>query len=143
MLPLPTPHPPTHSPAGPQVVTLEALLQQSNTPEKDKRASDPGAAGGKGAQGLTYVMASGGRLWSTALRLESQRAEGAAERTIRWGALGFAAGQGRGLLPGGQQAAATGRGSQIGQEACICRISSCWQAWLAAVVHSADAVPAL
>ncbi|KAL4432170.1 hypothetical protein ABPG77_005932 [Micractinium sp. CCAP 211/92] len=65
-----------------QVVTLEALLQQSNTPEKDKRASDPGAAGGKGAQGLTYVMASGGRLWSTALRLESQRAEGAAERTI-------------------------------------------------------------
>lgn len=68
-----------------QVVTLEALLQQSNTPDKDRRASEPGAAGGKGAQGLTYVMASGGRLWSTALRLESQRAEGASERTIRCG----------------------------------------------------------
>jgi hypothetical protein len=62
-----------------QVVTLEALLQQNNTP--DKRVSD---AGGKGAQGLTYVTASGGKLWSTALRMESQRAEGAAERTVRW-----------------------------------------------------------
>ena len=67
------------------MVTLEALLQQNNTPEKERRATDPGGAGGKGAQGLTYVMASGGRLWSTALRLESQRAEGAAERTVRCG----------------------------------------------------------
>lgn len=69
-----------------QVVTLEALLQQNNSPDKEARATDVGGAvGGKGAQGLTYVMASGGKLWSTALRMESQRAEGVAERTIRWG----------------------------------------------------------
>ena len=70
-----------------QVVTLEALLQQNND-APDKRGgggeAQGGASGGKGAQGLTYVMASGGRLWSTALRMESQRAEGAAERTVRW-----------------------------------------------------------
>ena len=35
-------------------------------------------------QGLTYVMATGGKLWSTALRMESQRTEGAAERSVRW-----------------------------------------------------------
>ena len=61
------------------MVTLEALLQQGG-------GEGGGAeAGGKGAQGLTYVMASSGKLWSTALRMDSRKAEGAAERTVRCG----------------------------------------------------------
>jgi hypothetical protein len=73
-----------------QVVTLEALLQQStgDAAGGDKAgaaaaADGGGGGGGKGALGLTYVMASGGKLWSTALRMESKRAEGGAERTVR------------------------------------------------------------
>ncbi|KAL4855688.1 hypothetical protein ACK3TF_003771 [Chlorella vulgaris] len=72
-----------------QVVTLEALLQQStgDAAGGDKAgaaaaADGGGGGGGKGALGLTYVMASGGKLWSTALRMESKRAEGGAERTV-------------------------------------------------------------
>jgi hypothetical protein len=69
-----------------QVVTLEALLQQGGGGGEGAPGggAKPGGDGGaKGAQGLTYVMASGGRLWSTALRMESQRAQGAAERTVK------------------------------------------------------------
>lgn len=34
-------------------------------------------------QGLTYVSASSGRLWSTALRMDSSKAEGAAKSVVR------------------------------------------------------------
>ena len=34
-------------------------------------------------QGLTYVLASSGRLWSTALRMDSSKAEGAAKSVVR------------------------------------------------------------
>lgn len=64
------------------MVTLEALLQQNSQASPD-RASGTGDTGGKGAQGLTYVTASSGRLWSTAMRMGSQKADGAAERTVR------------------------------------------------------------
>ena len=69
-----------------QVVTLEALLQQGEGKGGGGGGGAAAAAAAgeaKGAQGLTYVMASGGKLWSTALRMGSQRAEGAAERTVR------------------------------------------------------------
>lgn len=46
-------------------------------------ASVAAPSSSKGAQGLTYVMAAAGRLWSTALRLEATRAEGTAERNVR------------------------------------------------------------
>ena len=35
------------------------------------------------SQGLTYVLASSGRLWSTALRMDSSKAEGAAKSVVR------------------------------------------------------------
>lgn len=70
-----------------QVMTLEALMHASEAKEsqegkeKEKEGAAPpkesagGTApvpGGKGAQGLTYVMATQGKLWSTALRMESR-----------------------------------------------------------------------
>lgn len=73
-----------------QVVTLEALMTQQGAAAAAAASGDKagggggeGAPGSKGAQGLTYVTAAGGRLWSSALRLEAQRAEGAAERSVR------------------------------------------------------------
>lgn len=64
------------------MVTLEALLQQNNAATEDRRGSEA-AAGAKGALGLTYVTATAGRLWSSALRMDSQKVESAAERTVR------------------------------------------------------------
>jgi hypothetical protein len=63
-----------------QVMTLEALMHASEAKEEQAAAgSGNGAAGGsgaapagKGALGLTYVMATQGKLWSTALRMESR-----------------------------------------------------------------------
>eukprot|EP00887_Chlorella_sp_A99_P005680 scaffold1.g5680.t1 len=66
-----------------QVVTLEALMAGAAADKGGAGGKEGRPEGGRGAQGLTYVMAAGGRLWSTALRLESQRAEGAAERSVR------------------------------------------------------------
>lgn len=63
-----------------QVMTLEALMHASEA--KEEQAAAAAAAGGavgssaapagKGALGLTYVMATQGKLWSTALRMESR-----------------------------------------------------------------------
>lgn len=66
-----------------QVLTLEALMHATGGKEEEGGAEgSPGAKEGqkekaaavrsKGAQGLTYVMASAGKLWSTAYRMESR-----------------------------------------------------------------------
>ena len=62
-----------------QVLTLEALMHAAGdkTEEGGKEgesAAAPAAPppGSKGAQGLTYVMATGGKLYSTAYRMESR-----------------------------------------------------------------------
>ena len=81
---------------APQVVTLEALLKQGSEEAPGGGAGGAGGAGSRGAQGLTYVTASGGRLWSSALRMDSQRAEGASERTVRC-AGGASRGAGAGI----------------------------------------------
>jgi hypothetical protein len=61
-----------------QVMTLEALMHASEAKEEQAAAVGGAAAAGasvpagKGALGLTYVMATQGKLWSTALRMESR-----------------------------------------------------------------------
>lgn len=70
-----------------QVMTLEALMQASEAKEEQAAAASGAAAStaapaGKGALGLTYVMATQGKLWSTALRMESRAKTGATERTV-------------------------------------------------------------
>ena len=69
-----------------QVMTLEALMHASEAKEGQEDQKGVGKSGekagssnaapsvpsGKGAQGLTYVMAAQGKLWSTALRMESK-----------------------------------------------------------------------
>lgn len=65
-----------------QVVTLEALMQKAANAKVEGQGQGQAGGGGRGAQGFTYVMAVGGKLWSTALRLESRSKEGASERTV-------------------------------------------------------------
>jgi hypothetical protein len=60
-----------------QVMTLEALMHASEAKEEQAAAAAASGAAsaapaGKGALGLTYVMATQGKLWSTALRMESR-----------------------------------------------------------------------
>jgi len=67
-----------------QVLTLEALMQSAGGKEGEDGGNEQqggrgagagassGASGSKGAQGLTYVIASEGKLWSSAYRMESK-----------------------------------------------------------------------
>lgn len=109
-----------------QVVTLEALLKQGS---EDPKAGDAGAAAAgssasRAAQGLTYVTAAGGRLWSAALRMDSQRAEGASERTIRCA--------GRAGLLGLRLGSVSLLGCSLQRAACRTDALSCWPACAAA-----------
>ena len=66
-----------------QIMTLEALMHASEAKEQEAAAAvdgkkstttaaPPPPPASKGAQGFTYVMATQGKLWSTALRMESK-----------------------------------------------------------------------
>lgn len=73
-----------------QVVTLEALVGAANvdesSPEKkeeEKKKAPPPPPPSRGAAGFSYVVAIGGKLWSTAIRMESrQKEDGSPGRTV-------------------------------------------------------------